>query len=87
MLHQPRATAFAVFQLCQQSGAILGFVLPLYLPLDESDWPVLVQACVLVPGTLMFCAARVPRKGAGEAAAAAAGAGGAQGSELASAAL
>ena len=53
-------TAFAVYQLCQQVGAILGFALPLALPLERSDWPMLVQVLVLAPATLLFCAVRVP---------------------------
>jgi hypothetical protein len=52
-------TAFAVYQLCQQVGNIMGFALPLALPLETSDWPILVQVLVLVPATLLFCTIRV----------------------------
>jgi MFS family permease len=52
--------AFAVYQFFQQTGAILGFALPLALSLEDSVGPVIVQACVVGLAALSFCAVVVP---------------------------
>ena len=55
-------TAFAVFQAWQQIGSITGFALPLVLPLETSNWPVVVQGVVLFIATCTLLNAASPPK-------------------------
>jgi hypothetical protein len=52
--------AFAVFQLVQQSGNILGFTLPQFLPLEKGPGSLYVLAPVLVMAVLVVSCVKVP---------------------------